>query len=59
MSMKRFGKVVDSLTYNAHHPGIFFGAIMMENAQDKARLVSQKLKAVAGIRAATLIGCPF
>lgn len=58
-SRRMFGKVAESLTIKAHHPKIFFGAAMMERAEAKAQLAPAKLKALAEIRAATMIGCPF
>jgi hypothetical protein len=58
-SRKKFGKVAESLAVKAHHSGILFGVAMMENAEGKAKLVDARLKALAEIRAATLVGCPF
>ena len=39
--------------------GILFGLGMMERAIGNARLLPLKLKTLASIQAATLIGCPF
>jgi hypothetical protein len=59
LSRKRFGKVAESLATTAHHRGILFGVCMMERALGGASLLPLKLKTLASIRAATLIGCPF
>ena len=43
----------------AHHPKLFWGYIQMEQSQMGAKLVDHKLKGLAELRVATLIGCPF
>jgi len=58
-SKKRVGKVVEPLAVAAHHPWIFRGYGAYEFALERARLVDAKLKALASIKAAMLIGCPF
>jgi len=58
-SRRRFGKVAEPLTIVAHHPRISAGAAVYELALDKSRRVDAKLKALAALKAATLVGCPF
>jgi hypothetical protein len=56
---RRFGKVVEPLAVHAHHPAIFQGYGAYEFALGRARKVPACLKTLAGIKAATLVGCPF
>ena len=43
----------------AHHPRLLKAYGQMEMGQAAAQSVRANVKALAGIRAATLIGCPF
>jgi hypothetical protein len=43
----------------AHHPRVFWGYLQMEQSQMGSRLVDEKLKGLAELRVATLVGCPF
>ena len=43
----------------AHHPALLRAVSRMEMAQGAARTVDRKLKHLAGLRASTLVGCPF
>jgi hypothetical protein len=56
---RRFGRVVEPLTIIAHHPRLARGYVAFEFAMDKSRRVDERLKVLAEIKAATLIGCPF
>ena len=58
-SKRRFGKVAEPATISAHHPWIFRASGGFELALDRARLVDARLKVLAEIKAAALIGCPF
>ena len=58
-SRRRYGKVPEPLTIVAHHPWIRRGYGAYEFALDRARRVDVRLKALASLKAATLIGCPF
>ena len=58
-SERRFGKVVDSLAVMAHQPWVLFGSAMFELGSERAKTVEPRLKALAQIKAATLVGCPF
>jgi hypothetical protein len=53
------GKVPEPLTVAAHHSWILSAYTSYEFALGRARLVDARLKALAGIKAAALIGCPF
>jgi hypothetical protein len=43
----------------AHHPRLLRAVGQMEMGQGKAHSVPETLKCLAGIKAATLVGCPF
>jgi len=43
----------------ARHPQIFWGSIPMEQSQMGSKLIDHKLKGLAELRVATLVGCPF
>ena len=58
-SQRRFGKVADPLKLTGHHSWVSFGYGMFEFASEHAQLVETRLKDLAGIKAATLVGCPF
>jgi hypothetical protein len=58
-SQRRFGKIAAPAAVAAHHPWIFRAVGGFEFALERARLVNKRLKALAGIKAAALIGCPF
>lgn len=56
---RRFGRVVTPLRIYALHSRIMGGYLRMELAQDRARRVPAGVKALAMVRVATRIGCPF
>ena len=56
---RRLGKVPEPLTVVAHHPTIAKGYGAYEFALERSRRVDAKLKALASLKAATLVGCPF
>ncbi|MCA1633049.1 MAG: hypothetical protein LC802_04835 [Acidobacteria bacterium] len=58
-SQRRFGKVAEPLKLTGHHSWVSFGYGMFEFASERAQLVELRLKDLAGIKAATLVGCPF
>ncbi len=43
----------------AHHPALLRAVGRMEMAQGTARTVEPRIKHLAGLRASTLVGCPF
>jgi len=56
---RKLGKVVGPLRVTAHHKQLLVGTGFMERAQANATRVPLALKALAGIRTSTLVGCPF
>jgi hypothetical protein len=58
-SKRKFGKVADPLKVMGHHAPVSFGYGMFEMASERALLVDARLKDLAQIKAATLVGCPF
>ncbi len=58
-SQKRFGKIAEPLALAAHHAQIFRAYGAYEFMLDRARLVEPRIKALASLKAAALIGCPF
>jgi hypothetical protein len=59
LTRRRLGRVIMPLQVTAHHPKIFWGYVQMEKSQMGAKLVDHKLKGLAELRVATLVGCPF
>jgi 4-carboxymuconolactone decarboxylase len=52
-------RVPEPLKITAHHPKLLRAVGQMEGGQAAATSVPAGFKALAGIRAATLVGCPF
>ena len=59
LTRRRLGRVIMPIQVTAHHPKIFWGYLQMEQSQLSAKLVDAKLKGLAELRVATLVGCPF
>jgi hypothetical protein len=59
MTKRSIGRVVVPVKVTAHHPAMLRGMVDMERAQAKAHSIPETLKALAGVKAAMLIGCPF
>ena len=59
LTRRRLGHVIMPVQVTAHHSRIFWGYLQMEQSQMNAKLVDLKLKALAELRVATLVGCPF
>ncbi len=59
--MKLTGKAElgEPITIVAHHPRLLRAVGQMEAGQSAARSVPERLKALASIRAAILVGCPY
>jgi len=56
---RRLGHVIVPVQVSAHHPKILWGYVQMERSQAGAKLVDARLKGLAELRVATLVGCPF
>jgi hypothetical protein len=59
LTQRRLGKVIMPIQVTAHHPKVFWGYIQMEQSQSSSKLIDPKLKGLAELRVATLVGCPF
>ena len=59
LTRRRLGRVIMPVQVTAHHSKIFWGYIQMEQSQMSSKLVDAKLKGLAELRVATLVGCPF
>ncbi len=59
LTQRRLGRLIMPVQVTAHHPKIFWGYIQMEQSQASSKLIDPKLKGLAELRVATLVGCPF
>jgi hypothetical protein len=59
LTRRKLGRVVMPVQITAHHPRILWAYGQMEQSQLKSKLVDAKLKGLAQLRVATLVGCPF
>lgn len=59
LTRRRLGRVIMPIQVTAHHPRIFWGYLQMEQSQMGSKLIDPKLKGLAELRVATLVGCPF
>ena len=58
VTRRKLGKNLSSGRIAAHHPRLLFGRSMMEAQLMGARRVDERLKTLASMRAAMLVGCP-
>ena len=59
MTRRRLGRLIMPVQVTAYHPKILWGYGQMEQSQAASKLIDPKLKGLAELRVATLIGCPF
>jgi len=59
LTRRKLGRVVMPVQVTAHHSTILWGYAQMEQSQVGSKLVDAKLKGLAQLRVATLVGCPF
>jgi hypothetical protein len=59
LTKRKLGRVVMPVQVTAHHANILWGYAQMEQSQMGSKLVDAKLKGLAQLRVATLVGCPF
>ena len=59
LSRRRFGEVAEPLAVMAHHPRLLLGYGMFELAFERSNLVDERLKDLAVLKAATIVGCEF
>ena len=56
---RRLKRVIEPFKIAAHHKGIFRANLAMERGQLAARTVDPAIKALAQLKTAMRIGCPF
>jgi alkylhydroperoxidase family enzyme len=56
---RKYGAVPTPVTLAAHHPEIFRAYMGFEGAFARAARVDARLTAMAAVKAAALVGCPF
>jgi hypothetical protein len=59
LTQRRLGRLIVPVQVTAHHSKIFWGYVQMEQSQASSKLIDPKLKGLAELRVATLVGCPF
>lgn len=59
MTKRRLGRLILPVQITAHQPRLLRAVGEMERGQHALHSVEPKLKALAEIKAALLIGCPF
>jgi 4-carboxymuconolactone decarboxylase len=59
MTRRRVGRLIMPIQVTAHHPRLLWGYGQMEQSQAGSKLIDHKLKGLAELRVATLVGCPF
>ena len=59
LTRRRLHRVIMPIQVTAHHPKVLRGYVQMERSQAGNKLVDHKLKGLAELRVATLVGCPF
>ena len=59
MTKRKLGRVIEAVKITAHQPRLLLASGQMEMGQQAVRSVDLKLKALAEIKAAVMIGCPF
>jgi 4-carboxymuconolactone decarboxylase len=52
-------RLIEPIKIAAHHPRLLTALGQMERGQAAARSVPDRLKSLACIKAATLVGCPY
>ncbi len=59
-ALRRYGKKIpESLTILAHHPWVLAGQRAFSMAMDRSHRVEDRIKVLAQIKVATLVGCGF
>jgi hypothetical protein len=59
LTRRRLGRIIMPVQVTAHHPRVFWGYVQMEQSQASSKLIDGRLKGLAELRVATLVGCPF
>jgi hypothetical protein len=58
-SRRRFGKLVDPVKVLARHSWVLLGSWAFEMAFERSKKVDARLKELALIKVAAMVGCPF
>ncbi len=58
LARRRLGRVSEMWEVNAHVPRLHFGRGVLELMLDGSRLVPHRLRRLADVKTAMLIGCP-
>jgi hypothetical protein len=58
-SLERYGRVITPSLVMARRPEVLMAATRLGQAIDGSKLVEPRLKTLASLRAAQMIGCPF
>jgi hypothetical protein len=58
-SRERYGRVIGPNLVMAHRPELLLAAAALGRALDGSEIVEPRLKIIASVRAAQMIGCPF
>jgi len=56
---ERYGKLPDPLTVMAYNPSVLSAHMKYDESFNGSQLVDMKLKEIAQIKVATLVGCPW
>ena len=59
MTERKIGRVIVPIKITAHQTRLLWGMGQMEMAQLGLRTLDPALKALAGVKVAKLVGCPF
>ena len=59
LTRRKLGHVIMPVQVTAHHSTILWGYGQMEQSQMASKVVDHKIKGLAELRVATLVGCPF
>ena len=59
LTRRKVGRVIMPIKITAHHPRLLRAQAHMELGQEAARTVEPRLKALASVKVAMLVGCPF
>jgi hypothetical protein len=58
-SRERYGRIVGPSLVMGHRPEVLLAASSLGRAIDNSNVVEPRLKILASVRAAQMIGCPF
>jgi hypothetical protein len=59
VARRRLGRSVEPIWLLGHRPALLFGVGVFEGVMQRGGCVEARLKELAQIRVATLVGCPF